>query len=162
MKRRVGIAQALLGGPQLLIVDEPTVGLDPEERARLRALLSEVAARCTVILSTHIIEDIGQSCHDLAVLYRGQVIYRGAPRALIEAARGAVWAVEARNGETPTGDDGAPLTLVASMPMADGGVLHRVVGQPAARHHAQPAEPTLEEAYIVAMAAAKTGVATTI
>jgi len=68
MKRRVGIAQAILGNPKLLIVDEPTVGLDPEERVRLRNLLSDMAMRCIVILSTHIVEDISQSCNDLAVI----------------------------------------------------------------------------------------------
>ena len=79
MKRRIGIAQALLGDPKLLIVDEPTAGLDPEERVRFRNLLSDMAAERTIILSTHIVEDISQSCNDLAVLRGGRVIFRGSP-----------------------------------------------------------------------------------
>ena len=71
MKRRIGIAQALLGDPKLLIVDEPTAGLDPEERVRFRNLLSDMAAERTIILSTHIVEDISQSCNDLAVMRGG-------------------------------------------------------------------------------------------
>ncbi|MCC7451619.1 MAG: ABC transporter ATP-binding protein [Anaerolineae bacterium] len=86
MKRRVGIAQAMLGDPRLIIVDEPTAGLDPEERVRFRQLLGQVATRCIVILSTHIIEDIGQSCDDLAIIKQGSVLFRGAPRALIAQA----------------------------------------------------------------------------
>lgn len=86
MKRRVGIAQAMLGDPRLIIVDEPTAGLDPEERVRFRQLLGQVAARCIVILSTHIIEDIGQSCGDLAIIKQGRVLFRGAPGALIAQA----------------------------------------------------------------------------
>lgn len=86
MKRRVGIAQAMLGDPRLIIVDEPTAGLDPEERVRFRQLLGQVATRCIVILSTHIIEDIGQSCDDLAIIKQGGVLFRGAPNALIAQA----------------------------------------------------------------------------
>ena len=86
MKRRVGIAQAMLGDPRLIIVDEPTAGLDPEERVRFRQLLGQVATRCIVILSTHIIEDIGQSCDDLAIIKQGDVLFRGAPGTLITQA----------------------------------------------------------------------------
>ena len=100
MKRRVGIAQALLGAPRLLIVDEPTAGLDPEERVRLRNLLAEMSGRCTIILSTHIVEDVSQSCSDLAILAAGQVLYRGSPRDLIAAARGKVWLITT-GGERP-------------------------------------------------------------
>ena len=77
MKRRVGIAQALLNDPRLLIVDEPTAGLDPEERIRSRNLLADLAGDRTVLLSTHIVEDIAQTCRNLAVLRSGEVIFRG-------------------------------------------------------------------------------------
>lgn len=87
MKRRVGIAQAMLGSPRLIIVDEPTVGLDPEERVRFRHLLTSAAEQCVVILSTHIIEDIGQSCNDLAIIQKGGVLFRGSPQALIAQAQ---------------------------------------------------------------------------
>lgn len=142
MKRRVGVAQALLGAPRLLIVDEPTAGLDPEERVRLRTLLSEVASRCTVILSTHIIEDISQSCRDLAVMKQGQVLFRGSPRDLITQARGHTWLVTTP-GEPPEGE----MALVSSMPMQEG-VQYRVLGTPANHSSATPAEPSLEDGYI--------------
>src|SRR5512146_2708509 len=91
MKRRVGIAQALVNNPRILIVDEPTAGLDPEERIRFRNLLVDLATDRVVILSTHIVEDIGQTCRDVAVLSRGQVLFRGSPSELMRAAAGHVW-----------------------------------------------------------------------
>jgi len=143
MKRRVGIAQALLGNPQLIIVDEPTAGLDPEERIRFRNLLVDTAARCTVILSTHIVEDIGQSCNDLAVIRQGQVLYRGSPRELIAQARGNVWNITMSNGARPDGG----LTIVSTLQLAEG-VQYRVVGNPENQYPAQPAEPSLEDGYM--------------
>ena len=142
MKRRVGIAQALLGHPQLLIVDEPTSGLDPEERVRLRNLLSEMAGRCTVILSTHIVEDISQSCNDMAVLHLGQVLFRGSPRELITQVRGLVWTILTK-GESPD----AELVVVSTMNVQDG-VQYRVVGKPSEHYHPAPVEPSLEDGYL--------------
>lgn len=148
MKRRVGIAQALLGTPKLLIVDEPTVGLDPEERVRLRNLLSDVAQRCTVILSTHIIEDIGQSCNDLAMMHGGRVVFHGAPRELIAAANGHVWLALSKNGQRP--DENGHISVVSTLQLADG-TQYRIIGEPPAHLAATPAEPTLEDGYIFAM-----------
>lgn len=141
MKRRIGIAQALLGNPKLLIVDEPTAGLDPEERVRFRNLLAEMATRCTVILSTHIIEDISHSCNDLAVISAGRVVFRGAPSDLIQQARGHVWTVLTA-GEQPDGG----LTVVSTLQLANG-IQYRVLGQPQS-DDAAPVEPSLEDAYI--------------
>jgi len=141
MKRRVGIAQALLGDPQLLIVDEPTAGLDPEERVRLRNLLSDMAARRTVILSTHIVEDISQSCNDLAVIAHGTVLFRGTPRDLIVRARGHVWTINA-SGERPNHG----LTIVSTLQLQDA-VQYRVLGEPTGQA-ATPAEPSLEDGYM--------------
>jgi len=146
MKRRVGVAQALLGDPRLLIVDEPTAGLDPEERVRLRNLLAEMSTRCTVILSTHIVEDISQSCTDLAVLNEGQVLFRGSPRELIARARGKVWTIlsaATTAGERPD----AGLAVVSTLQLHDG-VQYRVLGDPAERYNATPAEPSLEDGYL--------------
>ena len=142
MKRRVGIAQALLGSPSLLIVDEPTAGLDPEERVRLRNLLADTATRCTVILSTHIVEDISQSCNDLAVLDRGRVRFRGNPRELIAGARGKVWTITTA-GERPD----AGLSVVSTLQLEDG-VQYRVLGTPGEGNEVIPAEPSLEDGYI--------------
>jgi len=148
MKRRVGIAQALLGDPKLLIVDEPTAGLDPEERVRFRNLLADTATRCTVILSTHIVEDIGHSCNDLAVINHGQVVFRGSPRDLIARAHGNVWTVTT-SGERP--DSG--LSVVSTLQRIEG-VQYRVLGTPAAHYNAAPVEPSLEDGYIWLMSQA--------
>ncbi len=142
MKRRVGIAQALLGNPTLIIVDEPTVGLDPEERVRLRNLLSDLATRCTVILSTHIIEDISQSCNALAVIGQGQVLFHGHPHTLILQAQGKVWIIESGN-ERPTGD----ITIVSSV-QKQNTMQYRVLGLPAVDYQATPTEPSLEDGYM--------------
>jgi ABC-2 type transport system ATP-binding protein len=151
MKQRVGVAQALLGDPRLLIVDEPTAGLDPEERVRLRNLLAEMAGQRTVILSTHIVEDVSQSCTDLAVLCQGKVLYRGAPRELIARARGRVWRI-VTDGEKP--DSG--LTVVSTRQL-DTGVGYRVLGEPTAQYDAVPMEPSLEDGYIWLMRKAAVG-----
>ena len=91
MKQRVGIAQALLNDPQLLIVDEPTAGLDPEERVRFRNLLSELSGERIVILSTHIVSDVEASATEIAILAQGQLVTHGAPEALLASVEGKVW-----------------------------------------------------------------------
>lgn len=146
MKRRVGIAQALLGDPKLIIVDEPTAGLDPEERIRFRNLLADAAAGRTIILSTHIVEDISQSCNDLAAMRGGKVIYRGSPQDLITQARGSVWMITTQ-GERPNGG----LTIVSTLQMANG-VQYRVLGDPNGRYDAVQVEPSLEDGYMWLMA----------
>ncbi len=91
MRQRFGIAQALIGNPRLIIVDEPTAGLDPEERNRFLNLLAEIGDNVVVILSTHIVEDVADLCPRMAVLAGGRVLLEGAPLALIEETRGRVW-----------------------------------------------------------------------
>jgi ABC-2 type transport system ATP-binding protein len=145
MKRRIGIAQALIGKPKLLIVDEPTAGLDPEERVRFRNMLADMAARCTVILSTHVIEDISHSCNDLAIIREGSVLFRGKPSELIGRARGKVWSVFT-NGERPDGS----VTVVSTLQLQEG-VQYRVLGLPDGRYQARPVEPSLEDGYMLAM-----------
>ncbi len=141
MKRRIGIAQALLNDPQLVIVDEPTVGLDPEERIRFRTLLAELAGDRTVILSTHIVEDVAQTSRQIAVLDAGRVCYHGTTRDLIASARGHVFSVHT-DGPRPDGE----LTVV-SMIQHDTTTEYRVVGadSPAG---ATELEPGLEDAYV--------------
>lgn len=92
MRQRFGIAQALIGNPQLIIVDEPTAGLDPEERNRFLNLLAEIGENVVVILSTHIVEDVSDLCPRMAVIVGGEIKLEGAPKDLIEQARGTVWA----------------------------------------------------------------------
>ena len=103
MKRRVGIAQALLNDPNFLIVDEPTAGLDPEERIRFRNLLCDQAGERTVLLSTHIVEDIAQTCQIIAFMKSGQVIFQGTIAQMLEETRGKVWSVTT-NGSKPNGN----------------------------------------------------------
>ena len=91
MRQRFGIAQALIGNPELIIVDEPTAGLDPEERNRFHNLLAEIGENVVVILSTHIVEDVADLCQRMAVLARGRVLLEGAPLELIRATRGRIW-----------------------------------------------------------------------
>ncbi len=140
-QRRVGIAQALLNDPSLLIVDEPTAGLDPEERIHFRTLLAELAGARTVLLSTHIVEDIAQTSRSVSVLDRGRTVFTGTTANLIAAARGHVFSVRT-DGPRPEG----ALTVV-SMIQHDATTEYRVVGvRPPA--DASQLEPGLEDAYV--------------
>ncbi|MCM3886090.1 ABC transporter ATP-binding protein [Frankia sp. R82] len=141
MKRRVGIAQALLGEPQVIIVDEPTAGLDPEERMRFRALLAGLGGDRTIILSTHIIDDVAQTCSQVAVLNRGRLVRHGNTGDLVAVARGRTYVTDPAAG-APTGD-----VAVVSAQNAAGGIRYRIVtDQPPVG--ATPVEPTLEDGYV--------------
>lgn len=150
MKRRVGIAQALVNDPRLLIVDEPTAGLDPEERIRFRNLLVDLAAERVVILSTHIVEDIGQTCRELGVLARGRLLFRGSPAQLMQAAEGHVWTIATADHHKPNGG----LTVVSMQHLAEG-TQYRLVGNAVADYpNAKPVPPCLEDAYVWLMKSA--------
>ena len=101
MRQRFGIAQALIGNPDLIIVDEPTAGLDPEERNRFLNLLAEIGENVVVILSTHIVEDVADLCPRMAILVNGAIRLEDAPKNLIDKARGTIWAKTIGRGELP-------------------------------------------------------------
>ena len=91
MKQRFGVAQALIGNPRLIIVDEPTAGLDPSERNRFHNLLAEIGENIVVILSTHIVDDVSDLCSSMAILGNGEILLSGKPRAVIDSIKGSVW-----------------------------------------------------------------------
>ncbi|CCH03299.1 ABC transporter related protein [Fibrella aestuarina BUZ 2] len=102
MKQRFGIAQALIGDPQLIIVDEPTAGLDPGERNRFYNLLSEIGENVIVILSTHIVQDVMELCNNMAIIHQGRVLYGGTPSAAVASLSGKVWGKSITKAELPT------------------------------------------------------------
>jgi ABC-type multidrug transport system, ATPase component len=142
MKRRVGIAQALLNDPRLLIVDEPTAGLDPEERIRFRNLLSDLGGDRTVLLSTHIVEDIAQTSQRIAMMKSGRVIFQGTISDLLQEAQGKVWIITT-SGSKPEGN----FTIVSTLHMGSR-IQYRVVGEPPSGTEAISTEPNLEDGYV--------------
>jgi ABC-type multidrug transport system ATPase subunit len=148
MKQRIGIAQALLNDPELLIVDEPTAGLDPAERVRFRTLLASLTSNRIVLLSTHIISDVEAVAGRLVILQEGRVLTDTAPDALLARAVGAVWTV--------TADQATALHLqatyqVSSMVNQLSGITLRIVSPTRPHEAAIAADPSLEEAYLVAV-----------
>jgi ABC-2 type transport system ATP-binding protein len=101
MRQRFGIAQALLGNPRLVIVDEPTAGLDPQERNRFLNLLAEIGENVVVILSTHIVEDVSDLCSRMAIINKGEVLLTGGPRDVIDRVQGSIWRKLIGKGELP-------------------------------------------------------------
>ncbi len=99
MLQRFGIAQALIGDPQLIIVDEPTAGLDPEERNRFLNLLAEIGENVVVLLSTHIVDDVADLCPKMAIIADGRIVREGAPQALIASLEGRIWKKTIDKGE---------------------------------------------------------------
>src|SRR6266436_7538898 len=148
MRQRIGIAQALLNDPQVLIVDEPTAGLDPEERVRFRNLLSELSGERIVILSTHIVSDVEAVATRIAILVHGQLIANDVPEALLALVSGKVWEVVVPSASVPA----LRLKhLVSSTAHRSDGVHARVVADAAPENAARPLDPSLEDAYLFAL-----------
>ncbi len=146
MKRRLGIAQALIGDPKLIIVDEPTTGLDPEERIRFRNLLTRVSDKdVVIILSTHIVGDISSTCTDMALMNRGVLSYKGSPEKLIELAKDNVWKIKATETEYFEIQEKYP--IISSIPSEEGWEV-QVVSKEINGYLGERIEPNLEHAYV--------------
>jgi ABC-type multidrug transport system ATPase subunit len=150
MKQRVGIAQALLNDPQLLIVDEPTAGLDPEERVRFRNLLAELSGERIIILSTHIVSDVEAAATHIALISSGRLVASGDPEAIARMVEGRVWEWLVP-GERLNAIKGK--YLISATVRKSSGVLIRVVADDRPSTDASPVPPTLEDAYLYAIAA---------
>ena len=150
MRQRLGIAQALINDPDLLIVDEPTAGLDPEERLRFRHLLGDLGRGKLVVLSTHIVSDIESLATRVSILRGGRLIAHDAPEALLRAARGSVWEATLTTEEYEARRAAGRISRVAH---EAGGVRVRVVAPAPPTADARPVEPSLEDAFLHFMAA---------
>ena len=151
MRQRVGIAQALLNDPKLLIVDEPTAGLDPEERVRFRNLLSDLSGERIVILSTHIVSDVEATATHIALINRGRLVASAAPEELLRSVEGRVWEWVVPSAELTAVKSRHRIS--ATLRRSDGVRVRAVCdGSPGAG--AQPVAPTLEDAYLLHVAPA--------
>lgn len=144
MKQRFGIAQALIGNPQLIIVDEPTAGLDPAERHRFHNLLSEIGENIIIILSTHIVEDVSDLCSSMAIINQGKLLFTGSPIEMIKEAKGKVWKLTIEKPELPKYQDN--YNVISSRLFA-GRVIIKVFSnlQPSAEF--ESSDPEMEDIY---------------
>jgi ABC-type multidrug transport system ATPase subunit len=152
MRQRVGIAQALLNDPQVLIVDEPTAGLDPEERVRFRNLLGDLSGERIVLLSTHIVSDVEATAARIVVMGQGKLLSQGTPEALLDSVRGRVWELELPATEL---DALRARHTVGATLRRGTQVLARLVADAAPGAGARAVEPSLEDAYLMIQRAAQ-------
>lgn len=148
MRQRFGIAQALLGKPRLLIVDEPTAGLDPEERNRFHTLLSKVGEDMVVILSTHMVEDVRDLCAQMAILAGGEVKLQGKPKTFIDQLKGKVW--RGRPGKTPVEEMKQQHKVLSSRLVWGEPQLH-ILADTAPEAGFEPVDPHLEDVYFAVL-----------
>ncbi len=149
MKRRLGIAQALIHNPKLIIVDEPTTGLDPEERIRFRNLLAKISEQdVTIILSTHIVGDISSTCNSMALMNRGEIAFFGSPEEMRKKAEGKVWRMQISGNELHLVDKKYP--VITTIPSGTGWEI-QVVADEIEGYDAEPYPPNLEHAYVYYM-----------
>jgi len=145
MKQRVGIAQALLNDPRLLIVDEPTAGLDPEERVRFRSLLADLAGERIIILSTHIVSDVEATATEIAILNQGHLLRHSAPEDLLRTVEGKIWGWVVPSAELTALRE---QHLISSAVSRSDGVHVRAIADTPPACGAQAVLPTLEDAYL--------------
>jgi ABC-2 type transport system ATP-binding protein len=149
MRQRLGVAVALLGNPTLIIVDEPTAGLDPEERVRFLNLLSEIGEASAVILSTHIVEDVEELCSNLAIIDRGEILLAGAPARVIGDIRGRIWRRSVTREELPALEREHS---VISTKLLAGQTIAHVYAEESPGAGFEPVEPDLKDVYFAVMA----------
>lgn len=154
MKQRIGIAQALLNDPQLLIVDEPTAGLDPEERVRFRNLLSELSGERIIILSTHIVSDVEATATDIALISQGTLVAHASPEALLQKVEGKVWEWVLPSAEL---NAARQRYLVSNTARRSDGVHARVLSE-IPPNGSQPVTANLEDAYLYCLSQHRAGV----
>jgi ABC-type multidrug transport system ATPase subunit len=154
MRQRFGIAVALLGNPRLIIVDEPTAGLDPAERVRFLNLLSELGENAVVILSTHIVEDVSELCSRMAIINRGQILLEGEPLAAIRALQGKVWRRIIEKEQIEAYE--AAHRVISTRLLAGRTVIH-VFAEDQPDPSFEPVQADLEDVYFTAMAGLHTG-----
>lgn len=147
MKRRLGLALALINDPPILIADEPTTGVDPYERIRMRELLLQLSINKTVIVSTHIIEDISYMCHNLAVLNGGKLLFEGKIESMLELAKGKVWTY--RTSDMREIEEIKKVYMVLGITIDSGGSLIKIYSERKPDLTVESTNPTLEDAYIV-------------
>ena len=146
MKRRLGIAQALISNPSIIIVDEPTTGLDPEERIRFRNILSDLSHTDTIIiLSTHIVSDISSTCKQMALLNEGELVYDGAPDLLVAKTKGYVWKARVSQEQYEQLKENFP--IISTIPSGTGWEI-QFVGENPGGIEAEEMHPNLEHAYV--------------
>ena len=158
MKQRIGIAQALLNDPQLLIVDEPTAGLDPEERVRFRNLLSELSGQRIIILSTHIVSDVEATATDIALISQGVLLTHASPEELLRRVQGKVWEWIVPSAEL---NAARRRYLISNTARRSDGVHARVLSD-APPNGAQPVAPNLEDAYLHCLSGHRTANLSTV
>ncbi len=150
MKRRLGIAQALIHHPKVIIVDEPTTGLDPEERIRFRNLLSQISGHdTTIILSTHIVGDISSSCTDMALLNKGELSFNGSPEEMLKRAEGKVWRLRVTDEQYQEINERYP--VIATIPCGKEWDIQVVADKLEGYDNAVNYPPNLEHAYVYFM-----------
>jgi ABC-2 type transport system ATP-binding protein len=149
MRQRFGVAVALLGNPKLLIVDEPTAGLDPAERVRFLNLLSELGENSVVLLSTHIVEDVSELCTRMAIIDRGRILLEAEPLRAVNDLRGRIWRRVMSKEELPEAER---KHAVISTKLLAGRTLLRIHSDTAPGAGFEPAEPDLEDVYFSTMA----------